>query len=350
MPGVVAKNTFLSLVADDGKQAQAPQRSRSAEITRTMPSADAQHELTRPSLKRLNAVLEMGLSGSATQPTPSKAEMAPSECQESEHGTAEGCLAQPPNGAGLSDLIALQGMLGKALAEQSSLIHHQASRKLTDEVSRFCRAASDGSVSTMATSRSMSALVSDSSDDDVIGRGAADRRTLWPKVQQKPTSTGHAGRACGQGRVGRSQTLSRGDSWADVQDTASSQDAPTTMMIRNLPRRYSQPDLMMDLEELGFAGTFDFLYIPIDKATSACMGYAFVNFKDSDSAESCMRDFHDYVFKRQQRGSSKVACVSVAHVQGLEKNMQHYKNSAVHGSKHKMQHPVLLTSMPTMTM
>merc|ERR1712048_454185 len=62
---------------------------------------------------------------------------------------------------------------------------------------------------------------------------------------------------------------------------------PTTMMIRNIPRRYSQEHLLMDLQELGFEGTFDFLYIPMDKTTTACVGYAFVNFIDPCWAEKC---------------------------------------------------------------
>merc|ERR1719296_252256 len=39
---------------------------------------------------------------------------------------------------------------------------------------------------------------------------------------------------------------------------------PTTMMIRNIPNRYTQHDLIEELESLGFAETFDFLYAPTD--------------------------------------------------------------------------------------
>merc|ERR1712196_401809 len=63
---------------------------------------------------------------------------------------------------------------------------------------------------------------------------------------------------------------------------------PTTLMIRNLPNRYTQRQLISELEDLGFAGTFDFLYLPLDKGTMSNVGYAFVNFVEHAHAERCM--------------------------------------------------------------
>ena len=41
--------------------------------------------------------------------------------------------------------------------------------------------------------------------------------------------------------------------------------APTTLMIRNIPNSYTQRELLKELESLGFAKAFDFLYMPVDK-------------------------------------------------------------------------------------
>jgi len=123
---------------------------------------------------------------------------------------------------------------------------------------------------------------------------------------------------------------------------------PTTMMIRNIPGRYSQNDLMMDLQDLGFHGAYDFLYIPMDKSTAANVGYAFVNFIDAFWAARSMQAFENYRFSRHQRSSPKVASVSVAHLQGLEKNLQHYEKTAVNMSRDKRRRPVVLPNMAKM--
>lgn len=34
---------------------------------------------------------------------------------------------------------------------------------------------------------------------------------------------------------------------------------PTTMMIRNIPNRYTQREFVRELDQLGFAGTYDFM-------------------------------------------------------------------------------------------
>jgi len=128
---------------------------------------------------------------------------------------------------------------------------------------------------------------------------------------------------------------------------ATKDEPPTTIMIRNIPGRYSQNDLMMDLKDLGFAGTYDFLYMPVDKGTAANVGYAFVNFVDPSYAEKCMRSFANHRFSRH-RSTSKLASVSVAHLQGLEKNLQHYENAAVNMSKEKRRRPVVVANIAKM--
>ncbi|CAE7945467.1 ML3, partial [Symbiodinium sp. KB8] len=104
---------------------------------------------------------------------------------------------------------------------------------------------------------------------------------------------------------------------------------PTTMMIRNIPNRYTQREFVRELDGLGFAGTYDFLYLPIDKGTLCNVGYAFVNFLEPISAQRCMEVFHNYIFQRYRKVRGKIAAVSIAHIQGLEANMRHYENSAV---------------------
>lgn len=119
---------------------------------------------------------------------------------------------------------------------------------------------------------------------------------------------------------------------------------PTTMMIRNIPNRYTQKELIRELSDLGFSNSYDFLYLPIDKGTLCNVGYAFVNFVEPSWAEMCMRAFENYTFKKYRKARGKIATVSVAHLQGLEANLRHYENSAVNGMPRiKMQRgPVII--------
>lgn len=123
------------------------------------------------------------------------------------------------------------------------------------------------------------------------------------------------------------------------------QGPPTTLMIRNIPNRYNQRELIVELEALGFAGTFDFLYVPLDKGTMSNVGYAFVNFVDPVNAERCMEEFQGYRFKRHRKVSGKIAAVSVAHIQGLEANLAHYKNAAVNTAKMKQRRPLVMANI-----
>jgi len=119
---------------------------------------------------------------------------------------------------------------------------------------------------------------------------------------------------------------------------AVAEDQPTTLMIRNVPNRYTQQDLIAEVENLGFGGLFDFLYLPVDQGGRnrnrvSSVGYAFVNFLDHRAAEKCRVALQGFNFKRDGKVSHKVALVSTAHIQGLEANLAHYENAAVNTSR-----------------
>ncbi|CAE7621292.1 ML3, partial [Symbiodinium sp. CCMP2456] len=57
----------------------------------------------------------------------------------------------------------------------------------------------------------------------------------------------------------------------------------TTVMLRNLPNNYTRDMLLELIDSMGFRGQYDFLYLPIDFQTHACLGYAFVNLVDPGS-------------------------------------------------------------------
>jgi hypothetical protein len=107
------------------------------------------------------------------------------------------------------------------------------------------------------------------------------------------------------------------------------EDKVTTLMVRNIPNMYTRSMLIEELDSLGFEGEYDFIYLPIDKSTQWNVGYAFANFKTAEAAKRCVADVTGYTFDRFEHGSRKVAQISVAHIQGLEKNLEYYSKTAV---------------------
>lgn len=118
---------------------------------------------------------------------------------------------------------------------------------------------------------------------------------------------------------------------ADQETPAVSSKRPeehTTVMIRNLPNNYSRAMLIDLIDSEGFQGRFDFLYLPIDFNTKACLGYAFVNLVTHEVACEFMgvfADFSEWIIP------SRKHCIiswSGPH-QGLEEHIDRYRNSPV---------------------
>jgi hypothetical protein len=135
-------------------------------------------------------------------------------------------------------------------------------------------------------------------------------------------------------RVGRRQAAA-GTPW-----TVSGQ---TTVMLRNLPNNYTRAMLLALIDAEGFAGSYDFLYMPIDFRTHAALGYAFVNMASPSEAErlkQCLDGFGQWSLP-----SSKVcsATWSQPH-QGLDAHIARYRNSPLmHESVPDEYRPILFS-------
>ncbi|CAE8714520.1 unnamed protein product [Polarella glacialis] len=114
----------------------------------------------------------------------------------------------------------------------------------------------------------------------------------------------------------------------------------TTMMLRNIPNKYTQNSLLQEINDLGFSGTFDFFYLPMDVHNRSNVGYAFINFLLPEDAERFRQAFSEHHFQRFQ--SRKISSVCTAHVQGLDENMRHFENRAVTHARNDQYRPVVL--------
>jgi len=247
--------------------------------------------------------------------------------------------------------------LSKRIASNSS-VSTMAPDDDEDEFSTFSHLPGLGGLKPVASSGSMFSMISedeetsfdglDSSNDhsDGLPGGLQERSTY---ISQTPLAKSHVHTA--------TSTRSPVDDFSHCHvprlvnlaqqfETKADKAAPTTIMIRNIPNRHTQAQIMKELESLGFAGTFDFFYAPMDKCTRCTVGYAFVNFLEPQVAARCMKAMENHWFSTHGRQRAKQARVSIAHLQGFEANLKHYKDAAVNnGPNDGMRGPVIMPSL-----
>jgi len=114
-------------------------------------------------------------------------------------------------------------------------------------------------------------------------------------------------------------------------------DERTTVMLKNVPNKYSKAALLSLIDK--HQCDYDFFYLPIDFRNKCNLGYAFINFRNPRSIVA----FADYFSgkKWEHFKSDKVCLVSYARIQGKESLVEHFRTSRlVH--KHEKYCPLVL--------
>ena len=108
----------------------------------------------------------------------------------------------------------------------------------------------------------------------------------------------------------------------NLDDILSGKDTRTTVMIRNIPIKYTEDILIEALDE--FKGKYDCLYMPFDYEKKGNKGYAFINF---------VNPLHILYFHEKFDGkkwplfeSSKICELNSANFQGIYEIQKHSKN------------------------
>jgi len=104
------------------------------------------------------------------------------------------------------------------------------------------------------------------------------------------------------------------------------EDKRTTLMIRNIPNKYTQKMLLQTID-VKFKGTYDFLYLPIDFKNRCNVGYAFINFLNPPTIVPCAIEFNGK--KWEKFNSEKVCELTYARIQGKSGLIEHFQNSSL---------------------
>ncbi|KAK1324749.1 Protein MEI2-like 2 [Acorus calamus] len=112
----------------------------------------------------------------------------------------------------------------------------------------------------------------------------------------------------------------------DLEKIVSGEDARTTLMIKNIPNKYTSKMLLAAIDE-HHRGTYDFLYLPIDFKNKCNVGYAFINMVSPLYIVPFYQAFNGK--KWEKFNSEKVASLAYARIQGKDALVTHFQNSSL---------------------
>lgn len=101
----------------------------------------------------------------------------------------------------------------------------------------------------------------------------------------------------------------------------------TTLMIRNIPLRFTPVSLRELIDAEGFSGRYDYFYMPMDFRSHRSLGYCFINFYEAHSAAEFVDKFDNFKFASTR--SDKVLSISAGARQGLLANVASFKLSTL---------------------
>ncbi|XP_010491333.1 PREDICTED: protein MEI2-like 4 [Camelina sativa] len=112
----------------------------------------------------------------------------------------------------------------------------------------------------------------------------------------------------------------------DVDRILSGKDSRTTLMIKNIPNKYTSKMLLAAIDEF-CKGTYDFLYLPIDFKNKCNVGYAFINLTEPENIVPFYKAFNGK--KWEKFNSEKVASLAYGRIQGKSALIAHFQNSSL---------------------
>lgn len=129
----------------------------------------------------------------------------------------------------------------------------------------------------------------------------------------------------------------------DLDKIRCGEDTRTTLMIKNIPNKYTSKMLLAAIDEQ-HKGTFDFLYLPIDFKNKCNVGYAFINMLSPSLIIPFYEAFNGK--KWEKFNSEKVAALAYARIQGKTALVNHFQNSSLM-NEDKRCRPILFHSEST---
>lgn len=134
----------------------------------------------------------------------------------------------------------------------------------------------------------------------------------------------------------RKEHNSRYAPWRQLDDAAGRNmiDAKdwTTVMIKNIPNKYTQDWLAQEI--LATGDLCNFVHMPMSKKRPSNLGYAFANFVSAGAARNFITCFEGHTWKKHPN-SQRRAQVCFARLQGLQANLEFFMERRVAHSENR---------------
>eukprot|EP00884_Botryococcus_braunii_P020467 jgi/Botrbrau1/7103/Bobra.0165s0124.1 len=112
----------------------------------------------------------------------------------------------------------------------------------------------------------------------------------------------------------------------DPEKVTAGEDSRSTLMIKNIPNKYTQKMLLTTIDA-EFKGQYDFFYLPIDFKNKCNVGYAFINMIDTKYIVPIYERFNNKKWERFN--SEKICHITYARIQGKANLVTHFQNSSL---------------------
>lgn len=122
-------------------------------------------------------------------------------------------------------------------------------------------------------------------------------------------------------------SFSASESSSIVGEMTSVENRRTTCVVRNMPEDYTRQKLLDLIDNVGFAGKYNLVYLPMDFKNKTNLGYAFVDLVSDDVALKFFETFSGFCDCRFS--IEKEFEVSWSTVQGYLAHIERYRNSPV---------------------
>ncbi|CAE8593388.1 unnamed protein product, partial [Polarella glacialis] len=165
------------------------------------------------------------------------------------------------------------------------------------------------------------------------GSGLAGQRPDWgspepsPRYWQSPvepsetgssTSFGFGDASTGPNFQQRQSPLAQTHSDDATQPPRSQHEDHMTLMIRNIPARFTKAHLLRDFDAHGSSG-IDYFFLPVDLQTGKTKGMAFANFRSKAQAKQFQEQWHRK--RLPNHGGGKVLDITAARMHGVAANL-----------------------------